>query len=67
MQYHTRTLTHIHTGRNHNDGNGDARDKGAARILQHGSRPTGGDSQEREIIGTHTHSVPNTHMQPLRR
>lgn len=66
MQYHT----HTHTGRNHNsDGDGDARDKGAVRVLQHGSRSTGGDSQERERLLEHTHtqSLPHTHIQTLRR
>lgn len=48
-------IAHIHTGRNQNN-DGDLIDKGKIRILQHGREPTGSDSQEREIIGTHTHT-----------
>lgn len=52
----------MHRGRNHNgDGDGDARDKGTVRVLQHGSRSTGGDSQEREITGTHMHAFSRSH------
>lgn len=70
MQYHTHTRAHTHTGRNHNsDGDGDARDKGAVHVLQHGSRSTGGDSQERERLLEHTHAISpsHTHMQTLGR
>lgn len=66
MQYHT----HKHTSRNHNsDGDSDARDKGAVRVLQCGSRPTSGDSQERERLLEHTHTISpsHTHTQALRR
>lgn len=52
-------ITHIHTGRNQNN-DGDLIDKGKIRILQHGRESTGSDSQEREIIGTHTHTNRHT-------
>lgn len=58
MQYRT----HKHTGRNHNsDGDSDPRDKGAVRVLQRGSRPTSGDSQERERLLEHTHTISPSH------
>lgn len=58
----TCTHTHTHRGRNHNsDGDGDASDKATVHVLQHGSRSTGGDSQKREITGTHVHAFSRSH------
>ena len=71
MQYHTYAHVHTHGGRrNHNsDGNDDAGDKVVVHVLQHGSRSTGGDSQERERLLEHTrtHNLSFTHMQTLGR